>query len=476
MPRRGAGQVAVLSRLTVWFSLQAELPLAMRSLTGYNIRCPDPAVKDQLRDPEPCTRTGCRRMGPCEQPWAAGLVRIMNAQPPAASTPAPAAADKPRPKPLPVARRATFQRRHRFVLLSSVFLILIPFVLTVSYLYLVARDQYASTTGFTVRTEETSSASELIGGLGAFIGGTNTSGNHNVLNAFIQSQDIVRRVQQRFDILGHYSQNWPADPIYSVWPDASIEDLLWFWKRMVLVNYDTATGLMDVQVRAGTPEAAQAIAIAIVAESEVMINALNEQARRDSMSNAQSDVEAALERLRGAREALTSFRVRTQIVDPQADIQGRMGVINNLQQQLAQALVDHDLLLQTTADTDPRVRQAQRRIEVINDRIAEERRNFATQDVTVFDTDYPRLIAQFESLRVDQEYAEQTYRAALAAMDAARSNADRQNLYLATYIRPTLAERPEYPERLLSSTLTLGFLIMIWSVIVLIYYSLRDRG
>lgn len=402
----------------------------------------------------------------------------MNAQPPAAAPgaakPPPPAKPAP-PKVRPVAGRAGLRRRHRFLLFSAVLVVVIPFALTVGYLYLIARDQYASTTGFTVRTEETSSASELIGGLGAFIG-ANNSGNANVLNAFIQSQEIVRRIQGRLDLIGHYAEGWPADPVYALWPGASIEDLLWFWKRMVLINYDGSTGLMDVQVRARSPEMAQAIAAAIVSESETMINALNEQARRDSMANAQRDVEASLERLRRAREALTSFRVRTQIVDPQADIQGRMGVINNLQQQLAQALVDHDLLLQTTADTDPRVRQAVRRIEVINDRIAEERRNFATQDVTVFDTDYPRLIAQFESLRVDQEFAEQTYRAALAALDAARSNADRQNLYLATYIRPTLAERSEYPERLLSSALTLGFLIMIWSVLVLIYYSLRDRG
>lgn len=461
---------------------------------GYNIRCPVFGVKDHPRDPEPSERFGCHRvagashgrrpegtggrraLGPDGGPGGAGGAR-MNAQPPQkAPGPAkPAAPARPAPKVRPVAGRAGMRSRHKFLLLSIVFVVLIPFVLTVSYLYLIARDQYASTTGFTVRTEETSSASELIGGLGAFIG-SNTSGNANVLNAFIQSQEIVRRIHDQLDLIGHYAQDWPADPVYSIWPGATIEDLLWFWKRVILINYDPGTGLMDVQVRARSAEMAQAIATAIVTESEAMINALNEQARRDTMANAQRDLEASLERLRAAREALTSFRVRTQIVDPQADIQGRMGVINNLQQQLAQALVDHDLLLQTTAESDPRVRQVVRRIEVINDRIAEERRNFATQDVTVFDTDYPRLIAQFESLRVDQEYAEQTYRAALTALDSARSNADRKNLYLATYIRPTLAESAEYPERLQSSVLTLGFLILIWSVIALIYYSLRDRG
>jgi len=395
--------------------------------------------------------------------------------PPAAKTP-PAA--KPAAKLAPVrppAGPARLRRRHFGIMLGFVLVVLLPLAMVVSYLYLVARDQYASTAGFTIRTEETGSASALLGGIGTLLGGQG-SGNANVLNAFIQSQDIVQRVHDRLDLIGHFSRDWPADPLFSLWPGATIEDLLWFWRRVVLVNFDPGTGLMDVQVRAHDPQMAQAMAQAIIDESEAMINALNEQARRDTMANAERDLEAALARLRSSREALAAFRVRTQIVDPQADIQGRMGVINNLQQQLAQALVDHDLLLQVTTDTDPRVRQAQRRIEVINERISEERRNFATQDVTVFDTDYPRLIAQFESLRVDQEFAEQTYRAALTALDAARSNADRQSLYLATYVRPTLAQRAEYPERMLLSFLALGFLLMAWTALALIYYSLRDRG
>jgi len=370
---------------------------------------------------------------------------------------------------------ARLKSRHVGLFISLFLMVVIPTLVTIGYLYFVAKDQYASTTGFTIRTEETASASNILGGLGAALGNPGT-GNADVLHAFVQSQDIVQRIQNRLDLIAHYSQDWPDDPVFTIWPDAAIEDLLKFWRRMVRINYEAGSGLLDIEVRARDPQMAQDISLAIVAESEAMINMLNDQARRDTMANAQRDLDAAQERLREAREALSSFRARTQIVDPQADIQGRMGVLNNLQQQLAQALVDHDLLLQITNDTDPRVRQAMRRIEVINERIVEERRNFATQDVTVFDTDYPRLIAQFESLRVDQEFAEHAYRAALTAVDTARSNAARQNLYLATYVRPTRAERSQYPQRMILSLMTLGFLLMGWTVLALIYYSLRDRG
>ena len=391
------------------------------------------------------------------------------------TTPAPADTATAALVSTPVAGPARLRHRHRGLILCIIILILLPLLLTALYLFGLARDQYASVTGFTIRQEETGSASDLMGGLAQVFAGS-APGHADLLFEYVQSQEIVERIDARFGVLAHYAADWPADPLYTLWPGATIEDLVWFWGRMVKLTYDKSSGLMLVEVRARDPESAQEIARLIVAESEEMINRLNETARRDTTRNAAADLQAALTRLRAAREAVAEFRVRTRIVDPQADIQGRMGVLNTLQQQLAEALIDNDLLLQTSDAQDPRVRQAQRLIDVVRNRIDEERRIFAEQNVTVDQTDYPRLIAQYEGLLVDQGFAETTYQAALMALDAARSNASRQSLYLASFIQPTLAQRAAYPERFILIGITAFFLILFWSVLALVYYSLRDRG
>lgn len=374
----------------------------------------------------------------------------------------------------PLARKSTLRKRHHGLVLSLLLVVAAPVFLSAFYLGSLAKDQYASTVGFTIRQEETGSASQLLGGLSQLVGGN--TGNSDLLFEFIQSQMIVEEVNAQIDLIKHYSSTWPRDPVFSIWPSATIEDLHWFWRRMVRITHDRSSGLIMIEARARDAPTAQAIAEQIVARSENMINLLNETARRDSMANAERDLADALERLRAAREAIADFRARTQIIDPTADIQGRMGVLNNLQQQLAQALVDYDLFLQTADATDPRVRTAERRIGVIRERIVQERRSFAEQDVTVDETDYPRLLTQFESLQVDQEFAQENYRAALTALEAARSNAERQQIYLATFVRPTLAERAGYPQRLLLVALTAFFAFMVWAVLALVYYSLRDRG
>lgn len=366
--------------------------------------------------------------------------------------------------------------RHWGLMFSFLALVLAPLGAVIFYLWFVAVDQYGSSTGFTVRQEESGGATDLIGGLAQFTGGS-TASDSDILYEFIQSQEIVGRIDDELDLIGHYSARWDSDPVFALSPDATREDLLDYWQRVVRISYDRSSGLIELRVLAFDAETAQAVARAIVGESQDMINALNNAARDDALGYARADLDEALNRLKAAREALTQFRLRTQIVDPSADLQGRMGVLNNLQQQLAQALIDYDLLNRVANDTDPRVKQAQQRIEVIRQRITDERDSFAREGGIggVGQEDYPTLIAEYESLVVDREFAEETYRAALTAMDVARANASRQSRYLAAYIQPTLAQQSEFPQRWVLSGLVALFLLLGWALMALIYYSIRDR-
>lgn len=378
------------------------------------------------------------------------------------------------PDMAPPVPAAQMRRRHWGLIVSFLIVVVVPLLVTAWYLWAVAEDQYGSITGFTVRQDEGQGASDLLGGLAALTGG-NAAGDSEILYEFIQSQALIRRIDADLDIRGHYSTFWEADPVFALRPGASIEDLEDYWGRIVRVSHDQGAGLLEVRVRAFDPDMARAIATDIVARSQDMINDLNAQAREDAMRFAMSDLEDAVARLSVARAALTSFRTRNQIVDPEVDIQGRMGVMNNLQQQLAQSLIELDLLAGTASPSDPRLLQAQRRIDVIQERLVREREDVA-QGATVTGQDYPSLIAEFEGLLVEREFTEQNYRAALAAMDIARDAVARQSRYLATYIRPTLAETAEYPRRDVILGLVALFTLLSWAVGCLIFYSIRDRG
>ncbi|WP_245897951.1 sugar transporter [Pseudoprimorskyibacter insulae] len=353
--------------------------------------------------------------------------------------------------------------------------VIAPLLATIHYLYFVAEDQYASSFGFAVRSEETSLASGLLGGLASLSGGSSSS-DTDILYEYIQSRSLVEKIDDQLDLETIYSRP-EADPIFAYDTSGEIEDLVRFWNKMVHVSYAAGSGLLEVEVKAFAPEDALAIANAVIVESTTMINDLSAIAREDATRYAREDLEQAVARLKSAREALTRFRSETRIVDPSADIQGQLGLVNSLEAQLAGAIIELNLLLETARDSDPRVETAQRRISVIQTLIEEERQKFGLGRGSDPESgqDYSTLLGEFERLTVDVEYAQKSYLAAQTALDAAQADAQRQSRYLATYARPSLPRSSQYPERFQLSAVTGAMLLLIWSIGVLIYYSLRDR-
>ncbi len=376
----------------------------------------------------------------------------------------------------PLAPQARVRRRHRGLALSFALIVALPVAAAAAYLWIVAQDQYASTLGFTVRQEDAASASDLIGGLGTALGGGGASRDSDILYEYIRSQEMVSAVDDRLGLRAIWSAPHEEDPLLAFDPAGTIEDLVDYWQRMVHIAYDANAGLIELRVLAFGPQEAEAIARAVFDEGSRMINGLSDQARSDATRYAEEELGRSLERLKAAREAVTAFRLRTQIVDPVADIQGQMGLLNTLQSQLAEALIELDLLATTTREGDPRLDQSRRRIEVIESRIAEERRKFGAGGQGPGGADYATVFSEFERLGVDLDFAQRTYTAALTAYDAARAEADRQSRYLAAYIRPTAAERADYPRRPMILGLIALFTFLGWSIASLVFYSLRDRG
>ncbi|MEO1455385.1 MAG: sugar transporter [Pseudomonadota bacterium] len=374
---------------------------------------------------------------------------------------APRAMPPPMPAPVPPAGP------RRLLALSFVGLVLVPLVATAIYLFWFAAPQYASHAGFSVRQEEAPAQTGLFGGMG----GAGAS-DADILYAYLTSQELVRAVDADVDLRAAFARAGPRDPIFGFHAGGTIEDLVTYWGRMVRVSHDAATGLIEMRVRAFAPEDAQAIAQSAVRHGGALIVELSAIARDDTLRYAREDVEDAWTRLSEARQAMTAFRARTQVVDPTADVSGQMGLLGTLEAQLAEELIRVDVLTQNSTPEDPRIAAARQRIDVIKARIADERSNLGGgRD----GADYATVIDEYERLSADVMFGSETYAAARAALDTARAEARRQTRYLAEHIRPTLAERATAPDPLIVLGVFGLFLTLIWGMGALIVASLRDR-
>jgi capsular polysaccharide transport system permease protein len=389
-------------------------------------------------------------------------------RPPASKQPAPVAAP-PAPAPTPEVRAAKVRPRHWMAIASFVLVVVLPLAATVGYLWTRAADQYHSEVAFSIRSDEAGSAAAGIIGAITSVGGS--ASDADILFEYVRSQKIVEAIDRDLDLRTLYNRP-EGDPVFTLGPDATIEELVAHWRRMVDVAFESATGIINVRANAFTSEDAEAIAAAILEKSSTLVNRLSDQAQEDAIRYARDDLAEAEENLRVMRQRLAEFRRVNRLVDPTADVAGQSGLLNALQTQLAQALVERDMLLSFADESDQRVIQANRRIDAITARIEEERSTLGAPGV---EAALPDVIGEYEELRVDLEFANTAYTQTLASLAAARAEARRQSRYLAPHIEPTVAESSLYPRRLLLSGLAGLFLLLGWGVIMLIYYNVRDN-
>jgi capsular polysaccharide transport system permease protein len=372
----------------------------------------------------------------------------------------------------PPARHARLRSRHIGLMISFVLCVLLPGAITSWYLWARAADQYASTLAFSVRKENVSSAVELLGGFTNITG--SSSADTDILYDYMHSQKLVAEIDADLNLRKMWSKP-TRDPVFAYPAPGSIETLQDYWANQVQVTYDNATRLIEIRVLAFDPADAKAIATQLFDKSTAMINRLNDTARADALHFAGGERDKAELRLKSARAAMTAFRNRTQTIDPASDLQSQAGLLANLQSQLAEALIDSDMLAASTQNANARGTQAATRIKVIEDRIAAERAklglgtNGATSEV------FATMVGEYERLTVDREFAETAYRAAQMAYEAAQVDARRQTLYLAAHIAPTLAETAQFPQRQMILGTVVMFLFLSWSIAAMVYYSVRDR-
>lgn len=371
----------------------------------------------------------------------------------------------------PAVNMAQLRPRHYGVMALFVLMVLIPTISYGLYMWTKAANQYESNVGFGSRTEDTPSTFAVLGALG----GLSQSGSKDmdILSQFIVSQELVARLDSQLDLKAIYSKP-QGDPLNSFPKGGTIENLLAYWQRMVIVNYDNGTGLMSLQVFAFEPTDAQRIAKAILVESTKIINDLSLTAQEDTTRYSKEALADAEQKLGDARVAVLDYQIKNNIVDPTSAIANQNSVIGTLNQELATTQIDLDMLTGTVAASDVRIATLNRKLDVIRNRIAEEQSKVgAATDAN--SPGFAKLTQEFERLKVDQDFAERSYLSALAAYDQAINDAQHKTRYLATYVAPTLAEATTAPNRPLSALVVALVGFLLWSVTVLIYYALRDR-
>ncbi|ASY71963.1 RkpR, polysaccharide export protein [Sinorhizobium fredii USDA 205] len=368
--------------------------------------------------------------------------------------------------------------RHAIVGASFLGLVAVPATLASLYMAFIAADQYHSTTSFAVRSIEGGMSSDILGMFTQASGGSTVSDSY-ILMDYILSERMAADADRKFKLEDVYSTRG-LDYFYGIGSDLPIEDKLYYWRDMVNVNFDHASGIMQVTVKAFEPKQARQIAQFIVDQSDNLVNSLSLSARNDVLRAAQDEVLSGEARLSKARAGLRVYRDKSQEISPEEGAKLAVQLIGSLEQQLTQLNADLATAKSQMGEDTPRIRVLKTRIESLEQQLAVERQRLGTGEKTAAEDpnapDVAGRIAQFEELETEREFAERAYTAALSSLEKARIEANNRQRYLALFIEPTLSEMAQYPARLLNSLLVILGLLFAWGIGVMSYYNIRDRA
>jgi capsular polysaccharide transport system permease protein len=85
-------------------------------------------------------------------------------------------------------------------------------------------------------------------------------------------------------------------------------------------------------------------------------------------------------------------------------------------------------------------------------------------------------LTEYERLVLDRELAEKALASAFTSLEAARLEAQRQQLYLETIASPNLADYPLYPKRVVSFGMVLASCLLAYLIAWLLVISAREHA
>jgi capsular polysaccharide transport system permease protein len=378
----------------------------------------------------------------------------------------------PRRAYLPVWRATAPHRRPSVAVWSFVVIVALPMALAAAYYFVVAADQYVAEFRFALRSAAPVHREAAIW-LPATEAPTPVVSDSYIVVQYIRSRAMIDDLERTIDLREMFSTrraDWPA----RLHLPASIEELVLYWTRQADAFFDASNGTIVVRVRAFTREDALRLAERVLGLSEELVNRLSEHARQNALQDSEAAVGRTERRLAVALARLRDFRDDNGLIDPNKSVNSTVALTDRLRDSLVRAKTELSVLRQYMKDDAPPVALLEARI-----RSLEAERRSLDGEVTATAKSgahaLSRVMGRYEELETERRFAENSYQHALEALDQARREAERQQVYLAAFVPPRLPEEALYPRRARSLAIVFLVAFAVWSIGGLGIRSVRDH-
>lgn len=394
-------------------------------------------------------------------------------------------APQPKPKVVGITRKpdaasiaagARPQRRRRIMLALSFFLfVAVPVALGSVYYGVIASDRFVAGSGFAVRGINAGSGLDGIGALTGLAATGSTTSDSYIILKYLRSRDVVDRLETDLHLRQAFSAG-ETDWLSRMDPALPIEEFVLYWNKMIRTTFDPTSGVVTFEVESYSAQDAERIATLVLRYTQELVNSLSEQARVDAVRFAESEVVRAESRLRAALASQREFREQEQSLNPAATAQIDIELLGALQSRLIDIRARISAISGSIDADAPSMTALRRQAEALEAQIAERGADIGgAARAGGIPGGMSGLLAVYETIEVEKNFAQQAYASALASLEQARVDADRQQRYLAVYSLPALPQAAIYPQRALNILMLTLIAVGLWGIGTLVVYSVRDH-
>ena len=369
----------------------------------------------------------------------------------------------------PAPRKSLWQRTNKLFLL----LVLFPTLLSSLYFGLIASDVYVSQSKFVIYNPQTPAQATGLGGLLQGVGlGNNSNYAANAVHDYLLSRDALQDLQATL----HYRQMMSRptiDPFNRfggwVWFDTTFEELYRYYTRMVGDTVDSTTNISTLNVDAYTSTDAQRLNEELLHLAQKLVNKLNTSANQDSVRFYENQVRNAQNKVQAAALALATYRNRAKLFSPGPQANLRAQLINKLQDQLLSAQVQLTQL-ELSARNNPRVALLKKAIHKLSKQITAESSTVAGGNDSI-----ATKSVRYEQLDLERAIREKELTAAIASLEQAKLQAQKQQLFIETIVRPGQPDEALRPRRWRGILATLLAGLLLWGVFSVILAGIQEH-
>ena len=349
--------------------------------------------------------------------------------------------------------------------------VLLPTLMVFLYLALFASDIYLAEAKFAIRSQTQQQSLDMLSTF--FRTNSSSLSDSYIVQNYIQSMDMIDKVDAKLHVRDHY-----ADRSHDIWyrltRNATQDEMLHYWSWAVVTTFDPDTSIMTVQTKAFSPQMAQSVCQAILDASEALVNAMNDRARTDAISLAQAEVTRAEARIRTAHEAMRQYRERTVILDPQAVASGLYSLVNQLEGEITKTTAELAEASTYMQADSPRVVMLQNRLNVLQKQLQSEKARLASQ--MQGDKPLSALVSEFQSLTLEEEFAQKQLTSAMASLETARVQAESKSLYVESFQKPMVPDESLYPRPIVFSLVFMLAAAVLLGLVSLIVAAIREHA